>query len=133
MNAKKKLLSILMAMALVVSVFVIQAFAASASVNLTKSQTYALSGNFKANQVYIQSNTSNSPSSSQNMRAHCHYKDGLLASWNYDVRVFIAPGKELGKNIDSYEFANAVQWRLGLSPQTESNKGVSGSGTIVSK
>lgn len=130
---KKSIISFVLAILLVASVFVIQVCAASASVNLTKSQTYSLSGNFEANGVYITSTTSNSQSSTQNMRAHCHYKDGWLSSWNYDVRVFIAPGKSLGHNVASYSFAKPVKWRLGLSPQVENNKGVSGSGTIVSQ
>lgn len=133
MKLRKQLFTALLALILVVSVFIIQALAVDTSVNLTKSQTYNLSGTIEAKQVYIKSTTSNSQSSTQRMRAQCQYKDGLFASWNYDVRVFIDQGKSLGSNKDSYKFATSVKWRLGLSPEVENDKGVTGSGTIVSK
>lgn len=129
---KKKILSLILAVITLFTVTMVTVSAESQSVNLATNKEYALSGNFKAKGSYISGSTSNSSSSKQRLRAHCHYKEGFFSSWCYDKRVFIDPGKNLGTNTYSYKFENAVYWRLGLSPEVEKDKGVSGSGTIVS-
>lgn len=135
MNKIKRCIAVMLSLIFALSVCSISASAAEErSVSLAGNQTYSLSDTISAEQVYMVSGrTNNSQYSSQRMRAQCHYKMSVLSSWVYDARVFINIGSSLSQNTESSPIDAGAIWRLGLSPEIEENKGVTGNGVIKIK
>lgn len=133
MKKAKRFIVMFLSLVTILSIGTIAVSATEKSVILTANKTYSLSDTMSAYGVYmVKGRTNNSESSSQEMRAHCHYRTGILSGWQYDKRVFIKPGKALSTNTYSTKFESPVTWRLGLSPLEESERGVSGNGVIIS-
>lgn len=127
----KKLSAIMLSVVTMLMICSTSASALEEVVTISNNQTYSLSDSMQGYCVHIlKTRTNNSKNSSQDLRAHCHYRTNIFQSWSYDSRVFIAPGKSLLNDVSSTRFETVKYWRLGLSPRIESNKGVSGNGVI---
>lgn len=138
MKYSKKLIALVLSIITVMSIFAIHASAIK-SVNLYSTQDASYSGSESGLQAYIDDDTFNNPGSSQRMRAQFEYKANIF-NWVSDERLFIPAGKCVSESVasdykynpifKSSRFNNSTTFRLALSPESQTQKGVSGSGVM---
>jgi len=128
-NVIVKMVSLLMLVSFLLSASMLCAFAEQ-SVDIIGNKTAAYSSKVGGTWKFINNTTKNFSNSSQRMRAQFEVSDvKLIPSWVSEQRIFINVNATAPKT-ESNRYAFDKYFRLALSPENQTLKGVFGTGII---